>query len=566
MSDVAEKKAIPEEAYRALECIVGPRYVTDNPAECQAYIGRGCYMEMFWWNDISRRPAGIILPKTSEEVARIIKVCNHYGIPYLPGSTFGWLPCSGSNLRDDFLVIDLKRMDSLEIDEKNMYAIMGPGVIYAHLQGEAMKRDLYTMLPAGGGGVGVIANHLTLGVGSLCYRITLSAIHRMNGMEWVTPEGEIIRMGSIVNGDDSGYWQGGPGPSLIGLLKGHSAWAGSMGVVTKMALKLYPFQPEPLEPEGIGADSAVNLPPRMAWHNVTFPTEAALQKAMREMGDAQIAAYINRVSAYWRDIAKCRGNEEFRRLFQESWGQMNPEAVANLHIVRVLLVGYTSQKQLEYEQRVLNDIVEENGGTLRRTKQTDESCFMYANSPDVWVMTGDWLLLMVGLESLTCALKVGQEFTERWEDGYSADGLDEYGEMPWYLPLDFGRCSYSETDVYADSLKVDPEYPGFDQNVLTRQFEFFESVMPVIEMETGWMNVFSTHTGCSYTSDATRHNTPAWVERFQKEFNPYGLANAGFPYFGDNLGAMMPQIITPEVKDVVKRIQAAKWRGIGNPS
>lgn len=562
MSSAEAEKPISEEAYRALECIVGPKYITANAAECQAYTGRGCWMEVYWWSDISRRPASIILPKTTEQVARIVKVCSRYGIPYLPGSTFGWLPLSGTNLRDDFLVIDLKRMNNLEIDEKNMYALIEPGITYAHLQAEAMKKDLYTMVPAGGGGVGVIANHLTLGVGSLCYRITPSSLRRMNGVEWVTPEGEVVRMGSLVDGDDSGYWRGGLGPSLLGILKGYSSWTGSMGIVTKMALKLYPFQPQRLEPEGIGCDSVVKLPPRVAWHNITFPTEEALQRAARDIASAQIAAYINRVSAYWRDIAKCRGSGEYRRLFQESWGQVTPETVAAMHVLRVLLIGYTSQKQLEYEERVLTDIVQENGGTLRRTRQTDEACFLYANSPDVWVMTGDWELITVGTESLRCALKMGQEFQRRWTEGYLSDAMDQHREITWYMPLDFGRCAYSETDAYADSRKLDPESPEFDQGVLIRSQEFFESVMPSIEATVGWPSFFSTYTNCSYTSDATRFNTPAWVERFQKEFNPTGLSNTGFPYFGDKQAVVMPGIITDEIKEAVKRVQAARWRGL----
>jgi len=519
-------------------------------------------MEVYWWSDMSRRAAAVILPKTAEQVARIVKVCSHYGIPYLPGSTFGWLPLSGTNLRDDFLVIDLKRMNNLEIDEKNMYAIIEPGIIYAHLQAEAMKKDLYTMLPAGGGGVGVIANQLTLGVGSLCYRITTSSLRRMNGVEWVTPEGEVVKMGSLANGDNSGYWRGGLGPGLLGILKGYSSWTGRLGVVTKMALKLYPFQPQRLEPEGIGADSAVKLPVRMSWHNITFPTEEALQNVMRELGKAQIAAYVNRVSAYWRDIAKCRGSGEFRKVFQESWGPMTPEAVEAMHIVRVLLIGYASQKQLEYEQRVLTDIVEENGGTLRRTRQTDEACFMYANSPDVWVMTGHWALITVGTESLRCALKMGEDFQRRWTEGYLVDAMDQHQEIPWYMPLDFARAAYAETDAYADSQKLDPESTKFDQGVLIRSQEFFESVMPSIEATVGWPSFFSTYTNCSYTSDATRFNTPVWVERFQKEFNPKGLSNTGFPYFGDKQAVVMPGIITDEIKETVKRVQAAKWRGL----
>ena len=538
MSNSEVKKLIPEEAYRALECIVGPKYVTANPAQCQAYTGRGCWMEVYWWSNLSRRPAGVILPKTTEEVARIIKVCNHYGIPYLPGSTFGWVPLSGANLRDDFLVIDLKRMNNLKIDDRNMYAIVEPGVIYAHLQAEAMKKDLYTVIPAGGGGVGVVANYLTYGIGPFCYRITMSSVRRMNGVEWVTPEGDIVRMGSLVNGDDSGYWRGGLGPGLLGVLKGHSSWTGSMGVVTKMAVKLYPFQPQRLEPEGIGADSVVKLPPRMVWHN------------------------INRVAAFWRDIAKCRGNGEFRRLFWDSWGKMTPETVAEIHILRILLIGYASQKQLEYEQRVLMDIVNENGGTVRRTRQTDESCFLYANSPDVWVMTGHWMLIAVGEESLRCSLKTGDEFQKRWTEGYRADAMDQQGGVPWYMPWELGRMSFIETDAFADSRKLDPEHPEFDRKLLRRQLEFCESVMPSIEATTGWLCNFSSFMECSDTSDATRHNTPVWVERFQKEFNPEGLSNTGFPYFGDKQAAVIPGIITEEIKDTVKRIKEAKWRGL----
>lgn len=562
MSKVAEKKAIPKEAYQALECIVGPRYVTDNPAECQAYTGRGYFFEFIWWQGIAHRAACVILPNTAEQIASIIKVCNHYGIPYLPVSTFGWVPLSSTNLRDDFLVIDLKRMNNLEIDEKNMYALIGPGVIYAHLQGEATKRDLYTTVPSGGGGVGVIANHMTYAVGPLCYRITASAVRRMNGVEWVTPEGEIIRMGSLVNGNDSGYWHGGLGPSLIGLLRGHSAWTGSMGVVTKMALKIYPFQPEPLEPSGVGCNTCVNLPPRMMWYNISFPSEEALQSVILEIGQNQLAAYVNRVPAYMREISKCRGNNEYRNMFWESWRNLTRETVATQHILRVLLIGYTSQKQLEYEERVLMDILAENSGTPLRTRQSDEACFMYACAPDIWMMGGSQLLYTVGHESLRCTFKTGDEFQRRWTDEYLEDALDQYNEPPWYMPVEMGRIAYSETDGYYDSLRIDPEGTGYDYDLLQRSQQFSQSVMPAIEATTGFPSCFSTHSRCSDISDAVWHNTPVWIERFQREFNPKALSNAGFPHIWDRLSDTFPRMITNEVKDTVKRVQNARWRGL----
>ena len=562
MSSAKAKELIPGEAYRALECIVGPRYVTANPAECQAYTGRGYMFEFFWFQRVARRPAGIILPKTAEEVARIIKVCNHYGIPYFPGSTFGWLPLSSTNLRDDFLVIDLKRMNNLEIDEKNMYAVFGSGVIYAHLQAEAMKRDLHTMLPSGGGGVGVVANQLSYGVGPLCYRITTSSVRRMNGVEWVTPEGEIVRMGSLVNGDDSGFWHGGLGPSLIGLLKGHSAWTGSMGVVTKMALKLYPFQPGRLEPEGIGCNTSVKLPSRMRWYNISFPSEEALQKAIQEIGEVQIAAYVNRVPAYMREISKCRGDVEFRNMFWESWSKLSQETLGAIHVLRVLLIGYASQKQLEYEERVLMDIVNENGGTPLRTRQSDEACFMYACAPDIWMATGSQLLITVGHESLRCTFKLGEEFQRRWTKDYKEDCLDQYMEPPWYMPVDFGRIVYSECDGYYDSIRLDPDGSRYDDELVQRSQQFFQSTIEAIEATVGWPSNYNSHKRCSYISDAVYHNTPMWVQMFQKEFNPLGLSNTGFPYLGDKLTVVFPEMITPEVRETIERVKQGRWRGL----
>lgn len=208
------------------------------------------------------------------------------------------------------------------------------------------------------------------------------------------------------------------------------------------------------------------------------------------------------------------------------------------------------------------DIVSENGGTLRRTKQTDESCFLYANAPDVWVMTGAWLLIWLGEESLRCSRKTGDEFQRRWTEGYRADAMDQQGGVPWYMPLELGRTSFTEADAFADTRRLDHECPEFDAALLMRQHEFFQSVMPSIEAATGCLGVFSTYLDCSYTADAMRRNTPVWAERFQKEFNPKGLSNTGFPYFGDKMAEAMPRIITEEVKNAVNRVKEAKWRGI----
>lgn len=52
-------------------------------------------------------------------------------------------------------------------------------------------------------------------------------------------------MGSLAVGDDP-FWGDGIGPDLRGLLRGYTGLRGCLGIVTKMAIKTLPFQPEPL--------------------------------------------------------------------------------------------------------------------------------------------------------------------------------------------------------------------------------------------------------------------------------------------------------------------------------
>ena len=59
------------------------------------------------------------------------------------------------------------------------------------------------------------------------------------GMEWVTPEGEIVRTGSLGSGD-GWFCSEGPGPSVRGICRGTLGSRGGLGVYTKCAVKLAP--------------------------------------------------------------------------------------------------------------------------------------------------------------------------------------------------------------------------------------------------------------------------------------------------------------------------------------
>ena len=554
MSDTSLKELIPQEAYREFQSVVGSENATIDPVHCQAYTGRGYAREQWWFTGFSTRPACVLLPQTTEEVAKIVRICNRYKIPYLPASTL-WGIGACPRFRDDFVTIDLKRMDKLEIDEKNMYAVLGPAVIYGQLIEEAMQRDLYTVVPGGGSQAGVIANHLVYGMSPLGYRVGISE-RRMNAAEWVTPEGEIVRLGSRVVGDDSWYWQDGIGPNAMGILRGYVGWFGAMGIVTKMSVKLYPFQPERLEPEGITPETRVKLPPRMRFYNFTMPSREALEKGIYEISKAQIGAIVQKVPFFWRVIARVKDRNDF----WEQWEKVTPEEIANTHILRVLLIGYTSQKQLEYEERVLMDIMNELGGNLRRTRQTDQSLLKFADSAGMWMMTGGYMSHIAGIESIRCGIEVGKLLGKKHAE-YAPPLMAEYGDPGWIQSTEFGHQSYAESLSYLDVDKLDMESPKFSKEVMTRVFQWYMSETPQAEMKAGFHNWFhGEHVPLRLIAPAW-HNFDVWVDRFKQEFDSQEVCNPSVPYQTDELAERHPEFITAEVKEAVAKMAQELTRG-----
>jgi len=114
MVETRAKELIPSEAFEELKVIVGQDYATMDPIICQAYTARGYAREQMGFLGYSTRPACVVIPATTSEVARIVKLCNRYGLPYTPASSM-WVIQACPRFRDDFVLIDLKRMDKMRL-------------------------------------------------------------------------------------------------------------------------------------------------------------------------------------------------------------------------------------------------------------------------------------------------------------------------------------------------------------------------------------------------------------------------------------------------------------------
>jgi hypothetical protein len=425
--------SIPREAYSALQSIVGNEWVSDDPAIREA--DRICTSGGIPKNPV--RPACSIEPGSGEEVQAIVKVANRYKLPYIATSTY--YSAHTSPKKENTILIDLKRMNKLEIDEENLYAVVEPGVCFAALQAELFKKGLCTFVPGCGGNSSVLANTLNVGDAPSGWRYGLG-YRRLLAAEWVLPDGEMLRLGSRSTSKDF-FWGEGPGPDLRALTRGVTGWKSRMGIVTKLGVKLFPFISEKLEPEGWSFHTRLNLPTsRLKWYNIRFLVRENAIKTIFELGRSEIGLVVMSIPPIFRAMARSRGTACAG--FWESWNEIGPKLDPTQEWLRVLLFGIGSKKRLEYEEKVLLDIVADNDGSAREAPARDESQFMAADAICATVIGGRFHSI-IGYESVGHGVKftkIVNELTEK----HKPPILEDYGTTNFISPYDLGYVNKIE--------------------------------------------------------------------------------------------------------------------------
>ena len=182
-----------------------------------------------WKTDISLESLCLLLPKSSEEISSIVKICNennqeiiiHGGLTNLVGSTI-------SNKSQ--VVISLERMNKIiEIDEQGKTITCESGAIIENIIDAVKDKDLLLPLNFGARGSAQIGGAISTNAGGLRvfkYGMTRNLVM---GIEVVLPDGTIISSLKKLMKDNSGY-------DLKQLFIGSE---GTLGIVTKVVLRLY---------------------------------------------------------------------------------------------------------------------------------------------------------------------------------------------------------------------------------------------------------------------------------------------------------------------------------------
>src|SRR5438552_5552083 len=214
-----------ERLLASLREVVGERYAFADPYEMRLY--------QYDASPETALPDIVVLPGTSAEVARIVKICGEAKAPVTPRSAAsslagGTVPVQGG------VVITFARMDRiLEIDTENLRAVVQPGVVNLALS-QALKPHGYYYAPdPSSQGACTIGGNVATNAGgphTLIYGVT---VNHVMGLEVALPSGDLVQVGSQKAAETTGY-------DLTGVLVGSE---GTMAVVTRIWVKIHPLPP-----------------------------------------------------------------------------------------------------------------------------------------------------------------------------------------------------------------------------------------------------------------------------------------------------------------------------------
>jgi glycolate oxidase len=203
-----------------LRAIVGPEGMLTARCDLMVYECDGFTIE-------KNQPDVVVFPTTTEQIVRIVQVCNEFGVPFLArgaGTSLagGCVPVGGG------VMIALARMKRiLEVNYRDRYAVVEPGVVNLWLTNHVKAQGFHFAPDPSSQGACTIGGNVATNSGgphTLKYGVT---VNHVIGVELVLPDGSVVTTGGPA--EDT------PGYDLTGVIVGSE---GTFGIVTKTWVRI----------------------------------------------------------------------------------------------------------------------------------------------------------------------------------------------------------------------------------------------------------------------------------------------------------------------------------------
>jgi glycolate oxidase len=204
---------------KELETILGKNAVIRRKEELLTYECDGLPV-------YRQKPAVVVLPRTTEEISEILKICDRLEIPWVARGAGTGLSGGALPVEDCLLIVTARMNQILNIDYENHTIVVQPGVINNWVtQAVSGAGFFYAPDPSSQSVCSIGGNIAENSGGVHCLKYGVTTNHVL-GLKIVLPDGSILETGGIPEM---------PGYDLTGLFVGSE---GTLGIATEITLKI----------------------------------------------------------------------------------------------------------------------------------------------------------------------------------------------------------------------------------------------------------------------------------------------------------------------------------------
>ncbi|MCT7950370.1 glycolate oxidase subunit GlcD [Ancylothrix sp. C2] len=177
-----------------------------------------------------QRPALVVLPRTTEQVSEVIKICDKYNIPWVARGSGTGLSGGALPVENCVLIVTALMRKILKIDLENQRVVVQPGVINNWVTQAVSGAGFYYAPDPSSQIICSIGGNVAENSGGVhCLKYGVTTNHVL-GLKLVLPDGSIVDVGGEVAEM--------PGYDLTGLFVGSE---GTLGIATEITLRILKY-------------------------------------------------------------------------------------------------------------------------------------------------------------------------------------------------------------------------------------------------------------------------------------------------------------------------------------